>query len=280
LEEIKMENYEIVVDSSSNLYNKEKVSVVPLTISLGSDTYIDDDNINTIEFLEKMENYSGKTTSSCPNQFTWLNSFKDVDEIYAISITSKLSGCYNALEIAKNNFEETNTKTKIFTFDSLTTGPELELFVEKINELKNNNFSFDEVKDYINKYKNKTHLMFMLKSLDNFAKNGRVNIAIAKLCKLLHLCIVGKGSIDGKLEPISKCRGEKKAINEIFDNMLKANYNGKKVRISHTSNLKAANSLKDLILEKFPNADITIKENKALCAYYTERFGLLVGFEE
>lgn len=275
-----MGNYQIVVDSSSNLLNKDNITVVPLTISLGNDTYIDDDNINTISFLEKMEGYSGKTTSSCPNQLTWLNSFKNVDEIYAISITSKLSGCYNALLLAKNNFEETNEHTKIFAFDTLTTGPELELFIEKINELKNNNFSFNEVTNYLEIYKQKTHLMFMLKSLDNFAKNGRVNIAIAKLCKLLHLCIVGRSSTDGKLEPLGKCRGEKKAINEIFENMLKSNYNGKKVRIAHTCNLKAANMLKDLIIEKFPDADITIKENKALCAYYTERFGLLVGFEE
>jgi DegV family protein with EDD domain len=274
-----MRKYKIIVDCSANLINKDNVNSVPLSITLGDKIYVDTDYIDVLGFIKDMEAYKGKSTSACPNTLAWIRCFDDADEIYAISLTSKLSGCYNSLRLAKDIYLETHRK-KIMIFDTLTTGPELVLIVEKIQELIDKDYTFEEICDLIYEYKNKTHLMFMLKNLENFAKNGRVNQALAKIVKLLHISIVGQASLKGDLEPLNKCRGEKNGLIHIFKNMKEANYKGGKVRISHTENLKGALFLKNIILKEFPNANITITANKALCAYYTERNGILVGFEE
>lgn len=274
-----MRKYKIAVDSSANLYNDEYISSIPLSLTLGDKLFIDDDNIDVPSFLKDMEEYKGKTTSACPSGGLWQEAFEGNDEIYCIALTSKLSGCYNALNIAKDTYLEEHPNVKIKTFDSSTTGPELELFTEKIKEEIEQGKSFEEISEDLEEYKKHTNLGFMLKSLENFAKNGRVNIAMAKIVKLLHIAIVGCASDDGDLKPLNKCRGEKHGITQIFKNMIASSYVGGKVRIAHTDNLKGALMLQDLIKEQFPNADITIKENKALCAYYTERYGLLVGYE-
>ena len=57
-------------------------------------------------------------------------------------------------------------------------------------------------------------------------------------------------------------------------------FKGGKVRIDHCLNLEGAQQLKNLILSAFPSADVIIGECRALCSFYAERGGLLVGFED
>ena len=49
-------------------------------------------------------------------------------------------------------------------------------------------------------------LIFVLQSLKNFANNGRVSPAVAKIAGIMGICIIGKASDVGTLEPIHKCR--------------------------------------------------------------------------
>ena len=274
-----MRKIKIAIDSSSNLISKDNIKTVPLSLTLGTSLYVDDDSIDVLSFVKDMEEYNGKTTSACPSTSMWLDAFNGDKEIYAIALTSKVSGCYNSLNTAKDIYLDEHPDAKILTFDSLTTGPELVLFVEKIQELVNLDTPFEAILPILEDYKKRTHLSFMFRSLDNFAKNGRVNASIAKLIKFLHLSIVGQASSDGDIKPTNKSHGEKHGLEQLYKNMLSNSYNGGKVRIAHTDNIKAANKLKEIILNDYPNADVTISENKALCAYYTERFGILVGYE-
>ena len=101
---------------------------------------------------------------------------------------------------------------KVFILDSLSTGPELELLIEKYRELIDSGLTFDEIKATILEYSKQTHLLFSLESLSNFAKNGRVSPTLAKAANLFGIRIVGRASDEGELEPMHKCRGEKRAI--------------------------------------------------------------------
>ena len=125
-----------------------------------------------------------------------------------------------------------------------------------------------------------THLLFTLRSLNNLAKNGRVSPAVAKIASVLRICIMGRASDEGTLEPLQKCRGEKRAMAALFDKMKEIGFKGGTVRIDHCLNLEGAHQLKDMILSAFPSSDIIIGECRALCSYYAERGGLLVGFED
>lgn len=91
--------------------------------------------------------------------------------------------------------------------------------------------------------------------------------------------IVGRASDEGELEPLHKCRGEKRAIRQLWDSMQQSGYAGGKVCIRHSDNLNAAEMLAKDIQNCFPNADIKIGVNRGLCSYYAEKGGILVGFE-
>jgi len=131
----------------------------------------------------------------------------------------------------------------------------------------------------VENYNLKTQLVFSLESLHNLAQNGRVPGAVAKLAGILSLRLVGKASDEGTLQPTGKARGDQKVPGELLKQILNLGYNGGRVRIHHCCNLPAAEKLKKIILEKFPQANILIEKAGALCSFYAERGGMLVGFE-
>ena len=182
--------------------------------------------------------------------------------------------------MAKKTYEEEHPDRKVFVLNSLTTGPEMVLFIEKIKELVLKGLEFDEVCDKLNEYSGKTGLIFMLESMKNLANNGRVSPLVAKMAGLLGIRVVGKASEVGDLQTLSKCRGESKALDFILETLKKEGLKNGKVIISHCFNKKAAFFLRELIHNKLPEVSVQIATCAGLCSFYAEKGGLLVGFEK
>lgn len=276
-----MKKYVIVADSSANLYQTDLTDFVsvPLKIQAGEKEYVDDETLDVAGMLADLGEYKGGSSTACPSVGDWLHAFGDAEEVYGVSLTSHLSGCYNAASIAAEDYVSEYPERKVFILDSLSTGPELELLIDKYRDLIQSGYSFEVVMQKIRQYMKRTHLLFSLESLSNFAKNGRVSPALATAASLLGIRIVGCASDEGDLEPLHKCRGEKRAISQLWKCMLDRGYVGGKVRIRHSENEGAARRLAELIQKDFPGCDIKIGVNRGLCSYYAEKGGVLVGFE-
>lgn len=123
-------------------------------------------------------------------------------------------------------------------------------------------------------------MLFVLQSLHNLSLNGRVSPAVAKIAGLLKINLVGTASKEGKLEPLTKTRGIKKALSEIVKQLEMMNYNGGPMIIDYCENKKEAETLQDKILAKYPEAKIKIRPMKGLCSFYAEVGGLMIGFHE
>lgn len=120
----------------------------------------------------------------------------------------------------------------------------------------------------------------MLKSLKNFANNGRVSPAVAKIVGIAGICIVGKASDEGTLAPTHKCRGEAKSLKTLLTDLQELGLREGNVSIGHCQNEHAANQLKEMILDRFPQTQVEIHMLRGLCSFYAEKGGLLVGFEK
>ena len=270
----------IVVDSSANMAGEPAVYSVPLKIITDTKEYIDDVNLNTAAMVWDLKTYTGKSSTACPSPQDWLEAFGDAPYVFCIAITSNLSGSCNAANIAKADYEQTFPDRKVYVVDSLSTGGEMELIAEKIQELMEAGHSFEEICENIKDYQQHTGLMFMLESMQNLANNGRVNKIVAKAAGILGIRAVGRASDVGTLEPLEKCRGEKKAIAALADHMVSRGYEGGKMRISHCLNLAAAETLKANILAAYPDADVQIRPTGGLCSFYAEKGGMIIGFEK
>ena len=273
-------NYRIVSDSSSNVYHLPEVEFksVPLKIITATAEYVDDHNLSVEKMVNEIQATKGKSGTSCPNVNDWLESFGDADVIFAITITSHLSGSFAAAYEAAKIYEENNPGAKVYVVDSLSTGPEMRMIIEHIKALMLEKASFEHIRDSVKEYTERTHLLFSLESLTNLARNGRVNPAVAKIAGVLGIRVLGAAK-DGVLDPLHKIRGEAKTLEAMFEEMKKRGFNGGKVRIDHCLNLNAAKVIKEKILSEFPKSDVIIGENGGLCSFYAERGGVLVGFE-
>ena len=277
-----MSKIKIVADSSANLMTLEQLdfAAAPLKIITAEKEFVDNPELDLDGMLDYFASYKGRSQTSCPNTEDWLTAFGDAEEIYCVTITSGLSGSYNAACVARDLYEAENPGRRVYVIDSLSAGPELTLIVEKLKELILAGKSFEEIQKEIPEYTRNTGLLFMLESLNNFAANGRVSPAVAKIAGVLGIRIVGKASDAGTLEPTDKCRGENKSLTTLLANLKANGLKTGKVILAHCCNESAAEKLKALILADLPEVTVQIGKNLGLCSYYAERGGLLVGYEK
>lgn len=271
----------IVTDSSCDIWELNGVdfAVAPMTISTDNKHYVDNQELDVRLMSEDLAKYKGVSHTACPSVGSWLDCYEGSDEVFVVTLTGAMSGTYNSAMTAKGIYEEENENVKIHVFDSLSTGPEMRLLIEKLKEMIEEDLTFEEIVEKGQDYLNHTRLFFALKSLHNFAMNGRVSKAVASAIGVLNISIFATASEEGTIQQISKCRGEKKVVKSMIEHLENAGYHGGKVCISHADNLKLAHNVRDKILELYPHADIIVYPMGGLCTYYAEIGGLLVGCE-
>jgi DegV family protein with EDD domain len=271
----------IIADSSANIPALAGASYqsVPMTIRAGERDFVDDETLDTHELLDYLAAHNGKSGTACPSLDVWLKAFEGADEIFVITITSSLSGTCASAMAARDVYLQSHPDTKIHVFDTLSTGPEMQLLAERIAALYAMGLSFDVICEKAREYLATTHLLFRLKSLHNLAQNGRVSKLTAGAVGILGIQILSTASSEGTIQPVEKCRGEKKTREAMVQHILDAGYRGGKVRIHHAENPDAAGALAASLRERFPEADIEILPCAGLCSYYAERGGVIVGFE-
>lgn len=273
--------YKIVADSSADVLSLEGVDFasVPLTISIAGKDYVDDETLDLDEMLEALAACKEKTKTACPGTQKWIRAFGEAERVFCFTITSGLSGTFNAACLAAREYEEQHPGCRVFVMDTLSTGPEMELLIDKTAEYIRAGLGFEDIIHRIEAYKKCTRLLFSLQSLHNFVINGRISPALGALAGFLGMRVVGKASEDGNLEMVDKCRGEKKTLQALLSNLRSMGFRGGLIRIHHCCNEIFANAIKEGIQAVFPGADVRLKLVRGLCAYYAERGGVLVGFE-
>lgn len=275
-------NYKIIADSSADKINITSVPTAsaPLKIITSEREFIDDENLNTDEMVAYLKGYSGKSSTSCPGVNDWLTSFGDSQNIFCITISSNLSGSFNSACLAASEYETQFPDRNVFVIDSLSTGGEMQLIIEKLEELILSGLAFDEICKQITEYQKGTGLLFMLQSLKNLANNGRVSHAVAKISGILGIRIIGLASDEGRLDITDKSRGDKKALASIIERLKAAGCKNGKIRISHCQNEEFAKALKAEFEKEFKTNDIKIQKTGGLCSFYAESGGIIIGFEK
>ena len=274
--------FKIVSDSACDLHAFSGVEFesVPLKIMTDEKEYVDNASLDVVGMLSDLKSYKGRSHTACPSTGEYVEAFGDAENVFCVTITSNLSGSYNSACVAARSYLEDHPDRNVHIVDSLSTGPENAIQIEKLRELILAGKSFEEIKAEITDYAiNHTRVVFALESMRNLANNGRVSPIKAKMAELFGIRAIGRASTEGTLEMICKSRGPVNAANDILANMIGDGYKGGKVRIHHANNLTAAELLRTKILEKFPDAQIDMAMTGGLCSFYAEQGGLLAGFE-
>lgn len=272
--------FRIVADSSSNVLTlgDSDYTTVPLKISAAKE-YVDSIGLDVAGMVADLKVFKDKSGTSCPNVGEWLEAFGDAQYIFGVTITKNLSGSYNAAKQAADTYMEEHPDSKVFIFDSLSAGPELMMIVDKIRECEAAGDDYETTKAKVLEYHNHNHTLFCLESMTNLARNGRVSPAAAKIAGLLGIRVAGEAQ-GGTIVPIHKPRGAKKATHTLVEMIRERGFrDGNLIRVAHCFAEEQAMNLLDALKAEFPNLRYILEPTTALCSFYAEEGGLIIGFE-
>jgi len=275
---------QVIADSSNEmndeLMKENPVEIVPFRLYLDGSEYVDDENLDVIEFIDIMVNSKALPKSACPSPEEFMNKFKNDDDSYVVAISSKLSGTYNSAMLAKNLYLEDVKDKFIHVFDSKSASIAETLVSLKIHELSKLGHTRDDLVDLVENYIAEMKTFFVSESLDNLMKNGRISKFKGTLATALKIRPIMSPNSEGEIEMIDKVRGSVKVYNRlaeiIEENAL--NQEDKILAISHVNNLKRANWLKEEVEKKCNFKKIIILQTKGLSSLYCDNQGIIVAF--
>ncbi|WEV38050.1 DegV family protein [Lactobacillus sp. ESL0680] len=275
-----MEEVKLIIDSSANENADQTLRVVPLTMTIAGQDFVDNEQLDVDQLITEMAKNTEAGKTSCPSINEWLEALEGSKRAILMTITSGLSGSYSSAFQAKEMYEKKHPDSHVIVIDSRSAGPEMSVILNEIKKMVKGKSRFVDLEQKIHDYKTHTHLLFILQSLHNLSLNGRVSPAVAKVAHMLKIDLVGTASDEGKLEPLAKVRGMKRALKEVIKRMTDMKYQGGQVIIDHCKNEKDAKTLKEKIIELYPQAQVIIRSMKGLCTFYAEEGGLMIGFED
>ncbi len=275
--------WRIVTDSSCDVlpaleWDDVTYGKVPFVFQIGSREITDDENLSIPEMLTEMERCPDASHSACPAPGLWSEQFEQADRVIALTISANLSGSYESAVVAREMTLEKHPNKKILILNSLSTGPVLNMAVEKALGLIKTGFSFEKISTVMTDYIHSLHTIFALCSFNNLVKNGRVSRLAGLIAGKLGIWGIGIGDSEGKIEMAAKVRGTRRIIQTITDNMKQNHFSGGQVVISHCLNPDFALQLKEGIQKVWQNARVMLTETGGLCSFYAERSGLIVAY--
>ncbi|MCL2527321.1 MAG: DegV family protein [Defluviitaleaceae bacterium] len=276
--------FNLIVDSgcdiSKDVINSENCSLtsVPLNLQIEDRVYLDDENLDIEDYLVQMANSSVGVKTSAPSPDLFLEKYKSGDNVFVVTLSSKLSATYQSAMTAKRMYVEEYGKKFIHVFDSLTASVGEGVIAMKISELiSKGTHSVDEIVDQVNQFMRGARTYFILDKYDNLVKTGRINPYIAKIASFLNVKPIC-GDHEGEIKMIDKARGYNKAIAKLVE-VIKENTHDleeRVVAISHCKCYEKAVALKDEILKHLKVKDVLIEECKGVVATYANRGGVVV----
>lgn len=274
-------SYRILGDSCTDLPKElqqdEHIVKVALSIQIEEENIIDDETFNQIDFLRKMNDSKNCPKSSCPSPESYMSHFDEAEDIYVVTLSSRLSGSYNSAELAKKLYLEDHPNKNIEVFDSKSASVGQTLIVMKIQELIEKGFSFSEVVAKVNEFRDNLKTKFVLETLDTLRKNGRLSNLTAVICSALNIKPI-MGSDDGNIVKIDQARGIEKALLKMVKYMEEDVKDAKNrvLGIAHCNNFERALFVKDEIMKCIPFAKCFIANTGGISSLYANEGGIIV----
>ncbi|WP_342442501.1 DegV family protein [Lysinibacillus sp. FSL K6-0075] len=242
-------------DLPKSYYEENDVVLLPLRVQLNNKEYEDVISIDSKEIYDAIrQGAQPKTSQVSPELF--LKHFEELakndEEGIYIAFSSELSGTYSTAQMIRNQVLEQYPSLKLVIIDSKCASLGHGLVVEEAVRLRNMGVSLEDTASKITALAPQVEHLFTVEDLDYLAKGGRVSKASAFLGGLLSIKPILNVE-DGKLVPIEKSRGRKKALNRMLDLMQErgGSFTNKIIGISHSDDAAFANEAKASIQERF-----------------------------
>ena len=274
--------YKIIVDSCGELTDDMKndghFQTVSLAMEVSGKHIKDDETFNQKEFLELVANSEECPKSSCPSPEEYMNSYREGDRVYIVTLSAELSGSYNSAELGKNLYFEEYGDKDIYVFNSRSASVGETLIARKIKECEDAGMSFEDVITTVEEYIDSQKTYFVLENIDTLKKNGRLTGIKALVATALNIKPILCSTKEGTIDQLGKARGVKKAVSKMVDIIADENKDTKDkvLGISNCNCKERAESVKAQLLETNQFKDVIIVDTAGISTMYANDGGVIV----
>lgn len=277
-------SYKIVVDSCCDLtpsmLRDGCFTSVPLTIRVDDREIVDDGSMDPLDFLKVMQASPNAPSTACPSPAQYLDAYDcDVEEIFVLTISAVLSGSHNSAEQAKQIFLEDHPNTRIHVFNSRTAASGEVVLALKIREMKSQGCTYEEVVTELSRHCQEIETNFVLESLENLRKNGRLTGLQSVLTNALRIKLFMGCTPEGDIYKRGQAISMKQALTKMIAYMANdPRHVGKTLGISHCNCLERAYQVRDMAVKSCKFKDILILETHCLSTVYAQDGGIVTAY--
>lgn len=277
-------SFRIIVDSccdlSAQMKNDPCFIKVPLTIRSNGSVFVDDDTFDQADLLWSMKQSESAPSTACPSPQNYLDAYRNgAEDIYVVTLSALLSGSHNCAEQARVLLEEDNPELNIHVFNSCSASSGEVLVAMKIRELASTGMPFKKVVREVEQFIFQMQTMFVLDSLENLRKNGRLTRLQAVVTGALKIKLLMGATSEGEIYKIGQALSMKQALSKLVDRIAAdPNHVGRTVAICHCNCLDRAFLVKQQIEAKCQVGQIHILEAGGITSVYANDGGVVVAY--
>ncbi|MDP2949042.1 MAG: DegV family protein [Chloroflexota bacterium] len=251
----------VVTDSTSDLtpemVRELDVAVVPLHVIFGDVSYREGVDITADEFYERLPTSRSLPTTSAPAvgefQEVYERLLEETDSIVSIHISGKLSATIQAAETAKQSLAKPE---RVEVVDSQATSLAMGFAIMEAVEAARAGAKLAEVKAAAESAVRRTHVLFMVDTLEYLRRGGRIGRARAYLGTFLNIKPI-LSIREGEVYPEERVRTRARALERII-HLATSHRNVKRVAVGHATTPDEADRLRERLAMAFPHVQVHI----------------------
>jgi DegV family protein with EDD domain len=243
-------------DLTSDLIGNLDITLVPLTVLFGHETYLDRVTISTDEFYHRLVHGDIWPTSTQPSPQDFANTYdklaETTNEILTIILSSRLSGTYQSAMAGKSLMKA--KKCRIEVIDSQTVAGGLGLVVLAVAKEAQKGINLDKLVEFTRKTLKRSHFIVYFDTLKYLSKGGRIGKAASLLGSVLSIKPILNVK-EGEMSPVTRVRSPAAGI-AYLNNFISSFQNIETVSIEHTTTIENADELARLFSVTHPKIPI------------------------
>ena len=277
-------SFKIVVDSCCDLTPqmlKDPCFVkVPLTIHSNGSIFVDDDTFDQADLLWSMKQSEQAPSTACPSPQAYLDAYQcGAEDVYVVTLSALLSGSHNSAEQAKVLLEEDEPDINVHVFNSCSASSGEVLVALKIRELAQSGMPFKKVVREVEQYIYQMQTMFVLESLENLRKNGRLTKLQAVVTGALKIKLFMGSTPEGEICKLGQALSIKQALSKLVDKIASdPNHAGRRLVICHCNCKDRAEKVRELIEAKCQVGEILVVSAGGITSVYANDGGIVVAY--
>lgn len=271
-------------DLSPELLKKTQAKIAPLTITIDDTHYVDDGTVDILPYLAAMKASKNPVRSACPSPDLYAEDIRATEgDCFIVTLSAKLSGSHNAASLGVQLAQEDMPEKKVHVFDSESASAGETYIALMIHDLIAAGKSFEQIVELVEEKIRSMHTLFVLDSLDNLVKNGRISRTVALLANVLSIRLLMSDDGHGAIKNISKARGIKGALGQMVETCRKHTEGlaaaSQRLVISYCNCPERARQVRDMIREKCPAiGEIIMTPTSALSSMYANDGGIVIAY--